>query len=219
MSIKAKVFLLESPDALDLLEERGERTSLEQVCKLFGHDATSFLLRDSVDLNRTLLYIGSIGRIDDAGNSPLFIHISVHGNSEGIVVGSDDVSWNDFTDMISQTYDNLDNYAGAIILILSACGANRQKFTNFIQNMYEERQIVNPPDYVFVFSETEISWRSAVVTWTMFYHDANELDFLTTKKGEVIRIRKLLDRIAHTGFGTLIYFRWDGNTYKMYKAS
>lgn len=218
MSTKGKVFLLESPSALDLLEERGERTSLQQVCKLFGYDATSFLLRDTADLKQTFLYIGSIGGIDDAGDSPIFIHLSVHGNSEGIVVGSDDLSWKDLADIISQTYDNLDNYDGAIVLILSACGANRQKFTSFITNMHEEGHIKNPPDYVFVFSETEISWRSAVVTWTMFYHDANYLDFLTRKKGEVKRVRELLNRIGHTGFGTLIYFRWDGTVYKMFKA-
>ena len=218
MSKKGKVFLLESPSALDLLEERGERSSLEQVCKLFGHDATSFLLRDATEFKQTLLYIGSIGRIDDAGNSPLFIHISLHGDSEGIAIGSDDLSWEDLTNIVLHTYDNLDNYRGAIILILSACGANQQELTNLIQHKHETGHINNPPDYVFVFSETEVRWRGAVVTWTIFYHEARFLDFLTTDKNEVKKIQQLLNRLGDTGFGTLTYFRWDGDVYKRYKS-
>ena len=168
MSPPAKIFLLESPNALDLLEERGERNSLEHVCKLFGHNATSFLLRDSSELGQTLMYLSSIGRHEDAGNAPLFIHISVHGNADSICVGPDDISWNDFAKMISRTYNDLKLYEGPSILIISACGANEQELTDLITKKYKKKEVEHPPAYVFVFSETEVTWQDAVVTWTIF---------------------------------------------------
>jgi len=80
-----RVFILESPNPLDLLENRGERLALEQVCKLVGHDASTFLLRDAQELKQTFSYISSIkGNKDD--KTPLFIHISVHGNNAEIAV-------------------------------------------------------------------------------------------------------------------------------------
>ena len=41
------------------------------------------------------MYLSSIGEKKEAGDAPLFIHISAHGNSEEIVVGPDHVPWKD----------------------------------------------------------------------------------------------------------------------------
>ena len=57
----SRIFLLESPNALDLLEGTGETTSLSQVCRLFGHEVASFLIRDKRELRQTLMYVGSVG--------------------------------------------------------------------------------------------------------------------------------------------------------------
>ena len=71
-----RIFLLESPNALDLLEGTGETTSLSQVCKLFGHDFASFLIRDQQELGQTLMYISSLGWRKRRGKLPIFIHLS-----------------------------------------------------------------------------------------------------------------------------------------------
>ena len=184
MSPPAKVFLLESPNALDLLEDRGERYSLEHVCKLFGHRAVSFLVRSSSELRQTLMYLSSIGWHKDAGKAPVFVHISVHGNSDGICVGPDDISWTDFADMISGMYNDLKRYKGPIILIISACGANKQNFTDLITKNHEDKKIKRPPQYVFVFSDKKVFWQDAVVTWTIFYREVNKLQFRKRKQGE-----------------------------------
>ena len=149
MATKEKVFLLESPNPLDLLEERGERSALEQVCKLFGFDATSFLIRDAKEFRQTLMYLSSIVRIERAGGVPLFIHISAHGSPNGILVGPDHVSWKDLADIVSKTYENLDDYDHAVVLILSACGANRQKLTSLLQGKHESLEVFHPPEYIF----------------------------------------------------------------------
>ena len=206
-----RVFILESPNALDLLEGRGERSSIEQVCKLFEHDTTAFLLRDSAELKQTLMYLSSIGEKKEAGDAPLFIHISAHGNSEEIVVGPDHVPWKDLADMISEAYENLNQYKGRIILILSACGANEQKLTKFIKQKYHKREIQSPPEYIFVFSTDSVPWADAVVTWTIFYRKAVKLRFETESKKEV---QNFLTRLRKSGFGSLTYFRWDQESSK-----
>ena len=129
MPARGKVFILESPGPVDLLAERAERFSLERVCKLFGHQAVSFLLRDAVELKQTLMYVSLIVRYPKLGKSPLFTHVSLHGDGDHISVGNDKVSWIKLANMVSRSYKNLDEYEGPIILIVSACGGNEQKLT------------------------------------------------------------------------------------------
>ena len=132
----SNVLVVEGPNALDLLEGRGERSSLEQVCKLFGHDVASFFVRDETELRQTLTYIGAISRHPGAGTDPLFVHISVHGNAAGIAVGPDTVSWENLAELTVHMYSDLDNYLGPVILVLSACGASKQKLTNLLKRNY-----------------------------------------------------------------------------------
>ena len=220
METKGKVFLLESPNALDLLQERGERSSLEHICKLFGHDVTSFLLRSQAELEQTLIYLSAIWRHPAAGDDPLFIHISTHGDSDGIGVGADDISWDNLTLLILKTYKNLDKYRGPIVLILSACGAKYQGITSRITRQHQNGSIDWPPEYIFVFSDEIVDWRDAVVTWTIFYREATSLDFGAVDEGEIGKVQQLLNRLKKTDAGTLTYFRWDNedNKYKRYKA-
>ena len=218
MPSKGSVFILESPSPLDLLEKRGERFSIEQICNLFGYRAASFLLRDSAELKQTLLYIGSIARYSRARRSPLFIHISLHGDAESISVGCDDVSWKELSSMISQSYENLDTFRGPIVLIISACGANEQKLTYLLSHTYREGGLANPPDFIFVFSEYEVDWRDAVVTWTIFYRKVCGIVFDPRDKSESAKIKKLLRQLKKGEFGTLTYFRWTGRKYKSYSS-
>ena len=218
MNTKGKVFLLESPNALDLLEERGERSALEKVCKIFGYNVTSFLLRDAKELKQTLMYLSSITRVRYGDTDPLFIHISVHGDSDGILVGSDDVSWKELANIVSKSYENLDNYDDAIILILSACGSNRQKLTKLLTKKNKKEKVFNPPEYVFVFANKIVDWNDAIVTWTIFYREAKSLEFLSDNVNHIKKIQSLLRRLRNAGFGTLTYFRWDDTKYKKFTA-
>ncbi len=213
-----RVFLLESPNALDLLEGVGERSSLEHICKLFGHDVTSFLLRDAGEFHQTLMYLGAIVRHPDPGDDPIFIHISTHGNSDGITVGADDISWKNLANKISHIYQNLDEYKGPVVLIISACGTNDQELTDRVTMEYMRDNIENPPEYIFVFSADTIDWRDAVVTWTIFYRRVSKLDFLSDDRQDIRKIQKLLRRIGRSGFGPLTYFRWEENQYGRYNA-
>ena len=207
-----RVFILESPNPLDLLENRGERAALEQVCKLLGHSASAFLLRDAQELRKTFAYISSIkGKKKDM--TPLFLHLSAHGNDSGIAVGRDDVSWVDLASAVQDMYSQLCYYHGPVILILSACGANEQELTSELASGLKKAQkIFIPPEYVFVFNQDTVTWADAVVTWTIFYHQVKKIDF-----DDKLSVQRLLNNLYKSGYGNLKYFRWDSASSKYKK--
>ena len=221
MSI-GRVFLLESPNALDLLEGTGETTSLSQVCRLFGHDVSSFLIRDKRELSQTLMYISSLGWRKKRGKLPIFIHISAHGNKEGLAFGPDDVSWAELTKHVVRAFRELCGgdrpYKGPIVLVISACGTKDQTLTQYLGRANRKNMLDWPPEYVFVFEDRKIDWRDAVVVWTMFYREAPNINFL--KESNSVKVQGLLRRLHCARVANLRYFRWDSasDTYKTFAA-
>ena len=204
----SKILVIEGPNPLDLLEGRGERRSLEQVCNLFGHDVATFFVRGEAELRQTLTYVASISRHPGAGSDPVFVHISVHGDSDGIAVGPDTVSWGDLTEMTVQMYSDLDAYLGPVILVLSACGANQQELTQLLKTKRDDFEVVHPPEYVFVFTDEAVLWTDAVVAWTIFYSQIGTLKFSSSPK-DIIKIQSLLGRLHRSALAKLTYYRWD----------
>ena len=218
----SRIFLLESPNALDLLEGTGETTSLSQVCRLFGHEVASFLIRDKRELRQTLMYVGSVGWRKQRGELPMFVHLSAHGNDEGLAIGSDCVPWKELAAMVVKTfreiYSHSKPYEGPIILVVSACGTDGETLSRHFRTANRDEKLRWPPEYVFVFEDAEVDWRDAVVAWTMFYREAPSIDFLAAdRKGDV---QGLLNLVCSSGYGSLRYFRWDrqGRQYKTFAA-
>ena len=212
-----RILLLESPNAIDLLEERGETSSLEKICKLLGYDTATFLLRDRSDLESVLLYISSVGWSNDDSAAPLFIHLSCHGSASGIAVGPHDVEWDELAGTVLKMFKEIYKegtdfcYPGPIVLVLSACHANKQKLTRIIKARHKAGEVTYPPEYVFVTTDPEVAWQDAVVTWTIFYRHASEFDFADDRtKRDVMTF---LQRMKASGFGELAYWRWDDDKY------
>ena len=206
-----RIFLLESPNALDLLEGTGEARSLSQVCKLFGHDIVSFRIRDKTELRQTLMYISSVGWHEDSGEVPIFIHLSAHGSNNALAIGSDDVTWDNLAKLIVTTFGEIYNepgfYKGPIILVVSSCHTDGKTLSKRLRAAYKKDKLKWPPEYVFVFDDAKVDWRDAIVAWTMFYREAPRIDFSdASEKGA---IQRLLKGVKRSGYGNLRYFRWD----------
>ena len=209
-----KILLIEGPNVLDLLEGRSERNSLEQICKLFEYDVTSFLIQGKDQLEQTLHYVGSIGSIPEqlsSPNDPVIIHLSTHGNSDGIVIGSDTIYWKSLARYIVRMYSRLFGYPGPVILVLSACETNKQELTKYLRLARKESNIIFPPEYVFFFSDEEIEWKDAVVAWTIFYSKIDNIKFNISSRKDVIAIRKILRQLHESKLGNLTYYRWDAS--------
>lgn len=220
-----RIFLLESPNALDLLNGTGETTSLSQVCRLFGHEIVSFLIRDEKELSQALMYISSVGWGNETGDVPIFIHLSAHGSDAGLAVGPDEVSWPRLAELVVKTFKGIygqgNLYEGPIVLVVSACDTKGMTLVSHLHTAYQEGKLYFPPEYVFVFEDKAISWRDAVVTWTMFYKEAPEIDFdAAGEKTSAKGVKKLLKRVRQSGYGNLRYFRWDpeDELYRTYAA-
>lgn len=209
-----RVFVIESPNPLDLLESRGERDALQQVCKLAGYETAMFLVRDVFEFQQTCKYISSI-KGNKADKTPLFLHISLHGNASGIGIGRERMKWSDLATTVQDMYGQLRYYHGPIILLLSACGANKQELTAELKKgaTIAKKPFI-PPEYLFVFAQDTVEWADAVVTWTIFYRAVAKINFFKDKE----KIQELLRRLRDSGFGNLKYFRWDGSSkkYKFY---
>lgn len=206
-----RVFLLESPNALDYLDGTGETASLANVCKLFGYKISTFLIRDVRELDQSLIYISSIGWGEKQDDLPIFIHLSAHGNNKGLKLGQDDVSWSCLAELVVKTYDGIHNpsatYPGPIVLVISSCNTDGTQLTENLTRSNRENLLSSPPSYVFVFEDKEVDWYDAVVTWTIFYRWAATIEFDAKRK--IGGVQRFLKKLNRTGFGKIRYFRWD----------
>src|SRR5437588_4893214 len=93
---RIRVFVIESPSALDLLDNRAESQTLEAVCKLLGHDFACSLVRSQTEFETAVRHVTSINEehVPKAERGlPLCLHIAAHGDKTGLAFGPDDMNW------------------------------------------------------------------------------------------------------------------------------
>lgn len=201
-----RIFIIECPNPLDLLQGRNEGKSLEQICKLVGHEVISFHPKCKSDLMSVCRYISSIDKEHDATDSPdlpICIHISSHGEEDGLLFGKDLISWNDLLEALEPICTKKTIYKGDKILTLSACEAKDQKLTDKISKKWKTSKAFQPPKHLFVTADEEVFWNDAVVAWALFYNKIPKIKLSKTKK-----IHSVLELIQKAELGTLHYYRW-----------
>lgn len=123
-----RIFLIESPGPIDLLQNRTEVKALEEICLILGFEAKRFFLNSNVELVNYINYISSIFEfLNEGDNIPLCIHISAHGNDNGLSFGNDFIEWKSFLTIVQPILKKANEYTKDIIFVFSACGAGRQK--------------------------------------------------------------------------------------------
>lgn len=197
-----RVFIIDCPSPIEILVDKSEFKPLEQICKSMNHEVYTFFVKSKQELIDTCKYISSIDKIERnvEDDIPISIHISAHGNEDGLQFGHDEINWKLLLEVIKPIL--MMNYREKIHLVISACGTNKQKITKEITEL-NKIESINPPEYIIVFNKETTTWKDAVLAWTIFYHQA---DVNLSKKG---KIQNLLKRIQEAEFGNLIYFRWD----------
>lgn len=207
---RMRVFAIESPSALDMLADRSESQTLQAVCKLLGHNFASTHVRSIAEFKTALNHVTSINVehfTPHEQKRPLCLHIAAHGNDDGLAFGPDDVTWEELASDLWQFFHKMADYPGPIILVISACGAEKQKITKFFAESVKMQPTLNPAAYVLTTignCKGEVYWRDAVVAWSIFYHQIG-----SAVLHEREDIKRILDKIKLVGAGTLKYFRWD----------
>lgn len=217
---RIRVFVIESPNAIDLLKGRGEVPTLTTVGRLLGHEVASLVVYSKRQFEEALKYISSIDNNPKVQrnivtkrakrfDAPLCVHISAHGNSDGIAIGADDVSWQELAMAVSPVCREMHQYWGKIVFVLSACGAGCQQFSHELAVLEKQEGLQDIPAYIFVTADKVISWQNAAVAWAVFYNQLRGAS-LDNKKS----IQDVIRRVKDACDVTLRYHRWDAEKQK-----
>jgi hypothetical protein len=202
-----KVFILESPNPMDLIQDRSEMFSLEKICKLFGHEVHTFLIKSRKEFVDTIDYISSIDFSYDNKKSEdhLCIHISSHGSEKGVQFGKDFIGWDDLYNDLKSVFSMFSEYSGERILIISSCGSAGQTLTTKIEDeLSVDYELNYLPKYIFTAGGKDIDWKDAVLCWTIFYRKIDSMNLEDNKE-----FKTLLCDLYDFKIGEIVYFRWD----------
>lgn len=202
-----RVFIIESASPLDLLNGTSESAALENICKMMGHKVVSFFAKSEREFGEICNYISSIDSVERVKrDEPICIHLSSHGDKNGILFGRDDLSWDKITQYLKPIFKM--DYKEDFFLIISACGTDNHKLHHSMRKSIIESKIT-PPRYIFSINEDEVEWRDSALIWTILYHQIENLN--SDKRSD---FQGLLRRIQAADLGYLKYHRWDNKQKK-----
>ncbi len=211
-----RLFVVESANPIDVLQDRAEAPTLKTIGSLTGHEVAIISVQSRQQFKDACKWIASIDKrpkqqsmpgrkkIYDA---PLCVHISAHGNDEGIAIADELISWKELASDISPICKDMNDYYGKVVFIISACGAGEQKLTDELSKL----DLLDIPVYIFVTADREVKWQDTAVAWTVFYHQLKTAEFEDKSS-----IQKVLDRVIFSCGVRIRYYRWDSKT-KKYK--
>lgn len=164
-----KVYIIESPSGIDLLEKRTEGKALSNILEMseipyeYYLTTTENVLKqvfemikeDVLELQEEYLFVWPI------------IHISCHGNEDGIGLTDDNfISWsvlNDLLSVVNVCFDEADPLS-PIVLSMSSCYG-----LHAIKTDWEKRGEHSP--FAFVLGhEDAILWDDALIAFSVFFH-------------------------------------------------
>jgi hypothetical protein len=212
---RLRIFVVEALDPMDLLQARGEAQSLQSACALIGHEVATMPVRSKEELKTAFTYISSIDKKQDQTGKPnltLCVHISAHGNGKGIVVARDTVTWEKLFLSLKPLCSKLPWYNGKVVIVLSACYLSEQKLTDAIRTAHDNKSLT-PPSYVFTTAEDEVLWPDSLMSWLLFYHQLPKASLDDRKS-----VQAVLNKVKDAGTAKLIYYRWDGKSYKRFAS-
>jgi hypothetical protein len=137
------------------------------------------------------------------------LHISAHGDADGLLFGGDEVSWVDLLDILQPVLT--DCYQGPRILVFSACHADQQALTATITSRVKTDPTLVPPRYIFCSTGT-VGWSDAAVGWTLFYHLLPKADL-----EDKTQVQGILTTLRAIELSEVVYFRWDNKQHKYMK--
>lgn len=206
MPTNMRVFIIECPNPLDLLQDRNEGRSLEQVCKLVGHEVASFHPKSKTDLVTLCKYISSIDSEHDSTDNPdlpICLHISSHGEEDGLLFGQDLISWNELLEALEPVCTKKSIYTGDKILTISACDAREQRLTEKIVKKWKVNKAFQPPKHLFFTADEDVYWKDAVVAWALFYNKIPKIKM--SKKKKILNVLSIIERAE---LGCIHYYKW-----------
>lgn len=164
-----KVYILESPGDIDLLEKRTEGKALSNVLEISEIPYEYYLVTTKNVFEQVFEMIKE--DILELQDEYLFawpiIHISCHGNKDGIgLTDNDFISWSDLNNLLSVVNVCFDEGEpiSPILLSMSSCYG-----LHAIKTDWEKREEHSPFACVLG-HEDKILWDDALIAFSVFFH-------------------------------------------------
>lgn len=155
------VYIVESPSAVDIYHGRGERGMLEHAVSLNRIQSMSRVVISEEAL-RAALSIGLAEAMEKHQNLLPLLHISAHGDSEGIELSNgDQVPWYELRDMLKPANAAL---GGKLLVCMSCC----QGYAGIRMAMYPNETEL--PYLALVGNAQSPTWADTAVAYATFYH-------------------------------------------------
>ncbi|BCZ48440.1 hypothetical protein psyc5s11_45070 [Clostridium gelidum] len=188
MEVFYKVYIIESPNGMDLLEKRTEGKAMTQMLEMSEVPYEYFLAtteevfkvafelikEDVIELQDSYAFVWPI------------IHISCHGNSKGIALTDNNfIPWTSleyYLSIINICFE--DDPVSPIVLSMSSCYG-----LNAIRTDWEKKKERSP--FAFVLGhEDEIPWDDALIAFSVFFHN-----FVNKKTNSQVALKCMNDSI------------------------
>lgn len=153
------VYIIESPSAPDLYHKRYEGEALTKMLSLADIYSVHRLVVDSTAFRASII-IGLSEAMKSSSLIPM-LHISAHGNSDGLqLTNGESISWDDLKLLIQPINDILN---GNLVLCVSSC----EGFGACRMAMDKGDKI---PFLCLIASTEKISWADTAIGFGTFYH-------------------------------------------------
>jgi hypothetical protein len=205
---KLRIAVVESPNVVDLFDGRGESEALVSACKLIGHQAVLFFAKSQREFREICKYLGAADTRHAARDqlAPLFLHISCHGNDDGVAFGSDSLKWDALVRDLEPVLSN-SLYRGNFALSLSSCGSGGHNLDEHLTERLEKKPLPRMPQYIFSIGRADVAWADALLGWSLLYHKLSSVRLADSKS-----VRSALkDVLRGTGL-SFSYHRWDDDS-------
>ena len=166
-----RIAVVESPNVIDTFDGRTESEALASACKLIGHQAVLFSAKSQREFRDICNYLGAADTAHAARyqSAPLFLHISCHGNDEGLAFGADFVAWDQMVRDLEPVLAN-SLYRGNFALSLSSCGSGSHNLDEHLSVRSDKNSSMRMPQYIFSIGTAEVVWADALLGWALLYH-------------------------------------------------
>lgn len=170
------VYIIESPSSQDLFEGRCEGRALSEALALAGTDVKYRLAPNRITFDRALQYIIEDFHTNFSKSSPMpFIHVSAHGDEDGIeLTDGEYFEWDDFRLIL----ENINREIGFVpfrtlpvskeISRIALCFSTCDGFTA------HKIHLGDPCPFQFLVGPiSKVSWADSLTAFQVFYHAAN----------------------------------------------
>lgn len=159
--VKFFVFVIESPSAVDLYHRRSEGDIVRQAVELNG---IRCVLKTAISLQAfdACLKIGLSEAMSDLPDSIPLLHISAHGDKEGIQLSDGHrIPWNTLREHLRPINQAL---GGSLIVCMSSC----EGYMGVRMAMFPEDPDL--PYHALIGSGSQATWAETAVAFATFYH-------------------------------------------------